>query len=316
MISKKNSNGKTFNDSSHRKFKWWKVLIGLPLIGLALVFLPLIWIPALVAVVVFCIKKGPHKKRNILLSSLIVILSFTVMMSADYSPPELTGVKVEWDDKKYDISESPEVTITPVPSTAEIESLTLSKNSIATMDYRDGKALITFKAEGSEKLYFIANKNFNSKSYTIKVTDKKAEKKRLAEKKEKERIAAEQAEAERIAAEQAEAERIAAEQAEAERIAAEQAEAERIAAEQAEAERIAAEQAAQEQNTNNNFNTYDNSSQQQTTSNYVLNTNTKKFHHPSCRDVKKIAPQNYSTYDGTRDGIIGQGYSPCGHCTP
>ncbi|EOS80276.1 hypothetical protein C817_01895, partial [Dorea sp. 5-2] len=136
MISKKNSNGKTFNDSSHRKFKWWKVLIGLPLIGLALVFLPLIWIPALVAVVVFCIKKGPHKKRNILLSSLIVILSFTVMMSADYSPPELTGVKVEWDDKKYDISESPEVTITPVPSTAEIESLTLSKNSIATMDYR------------------------------------------------------------------------------------------------------------------------------------------------------------------------------------
>ena len=152
MISKKNSNGKTFNDSSHRKFKWWKVLIGLPLIGLALVFLPLIWIPALVAVVVFCIKKGPHKKRNILLSSLIVILSFTVMMSADYSPPELTGVKVEWDDKKYDISESPEVTITPVPSTAEIESLTLSKNSIATMDYRDGKALITFKAEGSEKL--------------------------------------------------------------------------------------------------------------------------------------------------------------------
>lgn len=296
MISKKNTNGKTFNDSSHRKFKWWKFLIVLPLIGLALLFLPLIWIPALVAVVVFCIKKGPHKKRNILLSSLIVILSFTVMMSADYSPPELTGVKVEWDDKEYDISESPEVTITPVPSTAEIESLTLSKNSIATMDYRDGKALITFKAEGSEKLYFIANKNFNSKSYTIKVTDKKAEKKRLAEKKEKERIAAEQAEAERIAAEQAEAER--------------------IAAEQAEAERIAAEQAAQEQNTNNNFNTYDNSSQQQTTSNYVLNTNTKKFHYPSCRDVKKIAPQNYSTYDGTRDGIIGQGYSPCGHCTP
>ena len=188
MISKKNTNGKTFNDSSHRKFKWWKFLIVLPLIGLALLFLPLIWIPALVAVVVFCIKKGPHKKRNILLSSLIVILSFTVMMSADYSPPELTGVKVEWDDKEYDISESPEVTITPVPSTAEIESLTLSKNSIATMDYRDGKALITFKAEGSEKLYFIANKNFNSKSYTIKVTDKKAEKKRLAEKKEKEQI--------------------------------------------------------------------------------------------------------------------------------
>lgn len=112
------------------------------------------------------------------------------------------------------------------------------------------------------------------------------------------------------------------EQAEQERIAAEQAEAERIAQEQAEAERVAAEQAAadaaaaQPQNLEDNFNTYNNPEQQQTASSYVLNTSTMKFHHPTCRDVKKIAPQNYSTYDGSRDDVIGQGYSPCGHCSP
>lgn len=100
-----------------------------------------------------------------------------------------------------------------------------------------------------------------------------------------------------------------AEQVEQERIATEQAEMERIAQEQVEAERIAAEQTSQTQS-------YDNASQQQTTNSYVLNTNTMKFHSPGCKSVKEIAPQNYSTYDGTRDDIINQGYSPCGNCKP
>ncbi len=65
-----------------------------------------------------------------------------------------------------------------------------------------------------------------------------------------------------------------------------------------------------------NFNTYDNPSQQETTKNYVLNTNTMKFHRPSCNSVAKIAPENYSTYNGTRDGAISKGYDPCGKCNP
>lgn len=99
-------------------------------------------------------------------------------------------------------------------------------------------------------------------------------------------------------------------------------EAELIAQEQAEAERITQEQSQaaqavdQSQNSANNFNTYDNASQQQKTSNFVLNTSTMKFHNPGCKDVKKIAPQNYSTYDGSRDDVMNQGYSPCGHCNP
>lgn len=150
-----------------------------------------------------------------------------------------------------------------------------------------------------------------------------------AEREEQERLAQEQAEQERIAQEQAaaqaEQERIAQEQAEQERIAQEQAaaqaEQERIAQEQAAAQqaeqvRIAQEQAAEANAGQTPFNTYDNPVQQQTSSAYVLNTNTKKFHYPHCNDVKKIAPQNYSEFNGTRDDAINQGYSSCGHCNP
>lgn len=68
--------------------------------------------------------------------------------------------------------------------------------------------------------------------------------------------------------------------------------------------------------TGNNFNTYDNASQQDTTASYVLNKNSKKFHYPSCRSVKKIAPKNYATSSSARDVLISQGYSPCKICNP
>ncbi len=55
---------------------------------------------------------------------------------------------------------------------------------------------------------------------------------------------------------------------------------------------------------------------QLTEASYVLNTNTKKFHYPSCKDVKKIKPEHYATSSLNRDDIIAQGYSSCGHCHP
>lgn len=56
--------------------------------------------------------------------------------------------------------------------------------------------------------------------------------------------------------------------------------------------------------------------QQTTEVTYVLNTNTHKFHYPSCKDVKKIKEKNYATTSAGRDDVIAQGYSPCGHCHP
>lgn len=66
----------------------------------------------------------------------------------------------------------------------------------------------------------------------------------------------------------------------------------------------------------NNFNTYDNPEQQQTNAAYVLNTSTMVFHVPSCRMVSRISPENYSTHNGTRNDVIGMGYSACGICNP
>ncbi len=49
---------------------------------------------------------------------------------------------------------------------------------------------------------------------------------------------------------------------------------------------------------------------------YVLNTNTGKFHYSDCRSAKQIKDKNKAYFHGTREEVIGQGYSPCGNCNP
>jgi hypothetical protein len=49
---------------------------------------------------------------------------------------------------------------------------------------------------------------------------------------------------------------------------------------------------------------------------YVVNTNTGKFHYPSCKSVEKIKDKNRMDYTGTRSELISQGYEPCGSCKP
>lgn len=49
---------------------------------------------------------------------------------------------------------------------------------------------------------------------------------------------------------------------------------------------------------------------------YVLNKSTMKFHLPSCSSCSKIKAENKGSYTGSRDDLIGQGYSPCGNCHP
>lgn len=49
---------------------------------------------------------------------------------------------------------------------------------------------------------------------------------------------------------------------------------------------------------------------------YVANTNTKKFHYPSCASVKKMKESNKMYFNGSRDELISQGYAPCKNCHP
>lgn len=49
---------------------------------------------------------------------------------------------------------------------------------------------------------------------------------------------------------------------------------------------------------------------------YVVNTNTGKFHYPSCSSADRIKESNRWDYFGTREDLIDMGYSPCGRCHP
>lgn len=49
---------------------------------------------------------------------------------------------------------------------------------------------------------------------------------------------------------------------------------------------------------------------------YILNTNTMKFHKPSCSSVEDIKEENRRDFFGTRDEAITMGYDSCGRCNP
>lgn len=53
-----------------------------------------------------------------------------------------------------------------------------------------------------------------------------------------------------------------------------------------------------------------------TSRNYVLNTNTRKFHYPGCSSAARIKDKNRQEYHGTREELIQRGYVPCKNCNP
>ena len=53
-----------------------------------------------------------------------------------------------------------------------------------------------------------------------------------------------------------------------------------------------------------------------TAGSYVLNTNSHKFHLPSCSSVDTISPKNRKDVNESREQIISEGYAPCKRCNP
>lgn len=49
---------------------------------------------------------------------------------------------------------------------------------------------------------------------------------------------------------------------------------------------------------------------------YILNTNTKKFHLPSCSSVNDTLIKNRKSFKGDREKLIKEGYEPCKRCNP
>lgn len=49
---------------------------------------------------------------------------------------------------------------------------------------------------------------------------------------------------------------------------------------------------------------------------YVVNTNTGKFHYPYCSSVGDMNPANRSDRTCPRDDLLAEGYIPCKRCSP
>ena len=49
---------------------------------------------------------------------------------------------------------------------------------------------------------------------------------------------------------------------------------------------------------------------------YVLNTNTMRFHLPSCLSVEQMSTRNKLEFSGSRDEVVAMGYIPCSRCHP
>jgi DNA-entry nuclease len=47
---------------------------------------------------------------------------------------------------------------------------------------------------------------------------------------------------------------------------------------------------------------------------YILNTNSKKIHKPTCGSVKSISDANRKETSDTLEELLEQGYTTCGNC--
>ena len=256
------------------------VIVLLIMLSIALAAYSLFWIPA-IPILIYCIvskKFRPYRIRNTIICSIVLVTSLMVFIWLG-SPSELNSITAEWGKTEFAIGDVTEVKITPNPSDAEIESLKLSTNNIADLEYKDGKAIVTFTDSGDASLFFTADGEIKSNPKTITVIDPEEEARLKAEEEERIRLEQEAQTAEQARIEQEQAAAAAAEQ-------------ERIAQEQAAAQ-AAQEQAAQQS--------------QDDPIVYITNTGTK-YHTAGCRTLKSQIEKHLSEVRGV--------YEPCGVCHP
>ena len=281
-----NNNVSSTNNSGRKNRGCLFWLIAFIVFCFALALYSIMWIPAIGFIIYFAVRRdcSGTRTRNILISAVVMVTSlilFAMMMAS----PDLTSIQAEWGKTEFDISETTEVKITGYPDDAEITNLELSENSIAELEYSDGKAIITFTDTGEAALFFTANGDVTSTTATITVVDRKAEE-----------------QARKAAEEQAEQERLAQEKAEQEA----QAQAEKEAAEQA-----AAEQAAQEQAQLKQAQQAEQNSQAQTEPQeqmvWIPQSGSKYHSNPSCSGMNNPTQVTISEAQS-------MGYEPCKKC--
>lgn len=138
-------------------------IIGFFVVCLLIGLYSLAWIPAIGFIIYYLIKKdySGTRKRNFIISIIIFITSLLLFIWGTNSS-SLTDIQADWGKTTFDVSETVEVKITPTPSDAKIEKLTLSDNDIAKLKYKDGKAIVSFKKVGTATVTFTANDSIDS----------------------------------------------------------------------------------------------------------------------------------------------------------
>lgn len=149
------------------------------------------WIPGIIGMIYFSrkITNPSEKKKTLGILGVITVLSF-LLFAFTLGTPKLTYLSATWTQQEFDINDTTKVKLKLTPSDAKIETLIISENDIADLNYTDGIATISFKKEGSASIAFTANGSVTSNSTTITVIDKAAEKQKAKE--EAERKAAEE----------------------------------------------------------------------------------------------------------------------------
>lgn len=251
-------------------------------------------------------KKSAGKTLKKALVAAIVFISSFIGFAVTMEPvvkPESIELIISDYQPEYDINTEIPVEISVAPEDADTRSLKYITDS-ETLTFSESM-VNTGSEEGTYQIS-IESGNVKSNTITVSVVDMTA---REAAQKAEEK-AAKEAEEKRLAEEKA------AKEAEEKRLAEEEAakEAEEKARQKASAAPRSSSQGNSSGGNGDNFNTYDNVEQQKTSDTFVLNTGRHKIHYPSCRDVPKIAPQNYSTSSLSLDELKAQGYTTCGHC--
>ena len=207
---------------------------------------------------------------------------------------------IKWESQSPDIATVDENgVVTGIKQGTTSIEVFLSNNdtSLPEPKLKDSNILVTATV--------LDNPELTAKLEAERIEKEQAEVQRL----EQEKIAKEQAEAQRL-----EQERIAKEQAEAQRL-----EQERIAKENANAQRVAQEKAAAVKASKPapQKPSVSAPSNNTTTSGYVANLSTKKFHRSSCHEINKMNESNKGFYSSDQyQTIINKGFVGCKKCSP
>lgn len=128
------------------------------------------WIPALIALIVFIVRKNsPTRKRNIIISAIIFVTSFIWMFASQ--SPDPTSIVVSLPQSEYSVSDTAVLDIDLEPGDAHIYDLDISDNDIVDLKFEGDVATLSFNKAGTCSIYFTVNDTLDSNKIDLTVTD-------------------------------------------------------------------------------------------------------------------------------------------------